>query len=173
MSGKPRHGMYNTPEHRAWGHMKDRCNNPKSQRYDRYGARGIRVCDKWMTSFEAFFADLGPRPSREHSLERLDNDGHYEPGNVVWATRDRQNNNKSTSKFIEFNGRRLTVAQWSQETGIPMRTLGSRLEAGWSEEDAITTPVESRPWNDGVKTAGMRISRKNHNRMDMYAEGAK
>lgn len=87
------HGMTKTPEYRAWASMRQRCANPKSARYDNYGGRGISVCDRWQ-SFEAFFADMGPRPTSEHSIDRIDNDGNYEPGNCHWATRSEQQQNK-------------------------------------------------------------------------------
>jgi hypothetical protein len=145
--GRPvKHGMHSSPENLAWRHMKDRCYNPKSQRYSRYGARGITVCERWRQSFEAFYQDVGPRPSPEHSIERLNNDGNYEPSNVVWAIRDQQNNNKSTSVFIEHSGERLTIAQWSKKLGISQKTLGERMKAGWTAEEIVTTPKEPRVW---------------------------
>lgn len=121
--------------------MKDRCYNPRSQRYDRYGARGIRVCERWRRSFVKFYEDLGPRPSPAHSLERLDNDGNYEPSNVMWALRDRQNNNKSTSRFIEFRGERLTLTQWANRLGIGTKTIEHRINIGWPIELALSLPV--------------------------------
>lgn len=135
--------------------MKDRCLNPSSQRYDRYGARGITVCQRWLDSFEAFLEDVGYRPSPSHSLERLDNNGNYEPVNVVWEMREHQDNNKSTNRVLEFNGKSQTVAQWSREIGIPVRTLGSRLETGWDAVSALTTPVEPRRW---TRSAGNRLT---------------
>src|SRR5689334_4957651 len=117
--GRPiKHGMWNKPEYKAWQKMKDRCYNPRSQRYDRYGARGIRVCGRWLASFEAFFEDLGPRPSPEHSLERTDNDGDYCPENCRWATRAEQNRNRSDNVLLEYEGRRLTRAEWAREMGM-------------------------------------------------------
>lgn len=145
--GRPvKHGWNGTPEHRAWGHMKDRCFNPRSQRYGRYGARGIAVCDRWKESFLAFIEDVGPRPSPKHSLERVNNNGHYEPGNVVWAEREQQANNKSTSVILEFRGESLSVNQWARRLGICNRTIGMRLNAGWSIEKTLTTPAEHRNW---------------------------
>lgn len=85
-----RHGMSTTPEHVLWRAINQRCHNPKHSSYRNYGARGIHVCDKWRRSFEAFFADVGRRPSPELTLDRRDNDGHYEPDNVRWATRSEQ-----------------------------------------------------------------------------------
>ncbi|WP_155054542.1 hypothetical protein [Streptomyces blattellae] len=89
-----KHGKRDTPEYRIWQGMKWRCLNPNYKPYPRYGGRGIKVCDRWIDSFEAFLADVGPRPSPKHTLDRLDNDGNYEPGNVAWRTYKEQAQNK-------------------------------------------------------------------------------
>ncbi|MGW3594974.1 hypothetical protein [Streptomyces sp. NPDC005167] len=101
-----RHGMRNTPEWWAWQGMRQRCTNPKSTEWHNYGGRGIRVCAEWMSSFEAFFAEVGPRPSGGHSLDRINNNGNYEPGNVRWATASQQQRN--TRRYVECRyGHRL------------------------------------------------------------------
>lgn len=89
-----RHGMTKTPEHKAWRQIKTRCNTLDNPRYSSWGGRGIKMCSEWENNFEAFFAYVGPRPSPGHSIDRIDNDGHYEPGNVRWATRTQQNQNR-------------------------------------------------------------------------------
>jgi hypothetical protein len=81
-------------EYGVWRAMRDRCNRPNNKKYSDYGGRGIGVCKEWNKSFEAFYAHLGPRPSKDHSIERMDNDGNYEPGNVKWATRSEQMKNR-------------------------------------------------------------------------------
>ena len=83
-----------TAEYRAWAHMRDRCYNPRRKDYRHYGGRGITVCPRWRESFQAFFDDMGPKPSPDLTLDRKDNDGNYEPGNVRWATRSQQNSNQ-------------------------------------------------------------------------------
>jgi hypothetical protein len=97
-----------TPEYRAWLHMRGRCYNPNVNRFENHGGRGIKVCDRWNESFEAFLADMGPRPSPTHSIDRYpDNDGNYEPGNCRWATPREQQGNKRTNVFVILNGQTL------------------------------------------------------------------
>lgn len=91
------HGGFGTPEYAAWGAMIQRCTNPRHPRWKYYGARGITICQRWRDSFPAFLADMGPRPSAGHSLDRVNNDGHYEPSNCRWATWPEQRANRSDS----------------------------------------------------------------------------
>lgn len=91
------HGLSNTSEYRIWSGMKERCSSPEHSAWDRYGGRGIRVCDRWINSFANFFTDMGQRPSKAHSIDRIDNDGNYEPGNCRWALPNEQRSNTSSS----------------------------------------------------------------------------
>lgn len=92
------HGMFNTPVYRAWAHMITRCYNKKTRDYKNYGGRGIEVCGKWRDSFTSFYNDMGDKPSNEHSLDRINNEGNYEPSNCRWATRSMQNRNQRPKK---------------------------------------------------------------------------
>ncbi len=144
-STKLTHGMTNTDEFKVWCSMKERCYNPKTSNYHRYGGRGIEVCDEWRDDFKAFYDFMGDRPSPVHSIERYDNDGDYSPDNCEWATAKEQANNTSRNKLFSFNGIELNPMQWSEKMGIPYSVLSQRLNhLGWSFAKAISTPVRHR-----------------------------
>jgi hypothetical protein len=133
------------PEYQTWAKMRRRCENPIDPVYHRYGARGIKVCDRWQ-SFAAFLEDMGPRPTPQHTIERVNNDGNYEPGNCRWADRTEQANNRRTSRILEHNGEALTVAEWARRTGLRQHTIMARIDRnGWSVERALTTPPRFNP----------------------------
>lgn len=143
---------HNHREYGIWNGMIQRCYNPNRARFNRYGGRGIRVCDEWRASFERFFADLGPSPSKTHSLERIDNDGHYEPGNVRWATKKEQSRNTRRNVPLTLNGETLLLTEWAKRLGTGHKTLSTRLDLlGWSVEKTLTTPID--------RTAGRFTSR--------------
>ena len=142
-------GRIPTPEYAIWQGMVKRCTVPSCNHFDRYGGRGISVCDRWR-DFRLFLEDMGDRPSTSHSIERINNDGNYCPENCKWATRDEQSNNRSNSTKITYNGKTLTSTQWQKETGIPHRQIRCRIfELGWTAERALTTPTDVRlhEWN--------------------------
>jgi hypothetical protein len=120
--------------------MKSRCYNPRNNRYYRYGARGIQVCDRWLHSFENFLADMGPRPSPKHSIDRIDNDKDYCPENCKWSTAREQARNRSSCRYLEHNGRRMLISDWAAELGVNRALLTKRLKRGWSVEQTLTTP---------------------------------
>lgn len=115
--------------------MMTRCHNPNATNFHRYGGRGIKVCARWSV-FEHFLADMGERPVGK-TLDRIDNDGNYEPENCRWATAEEQMNNCSINSHIDFAGRRQTVSQWAREIGICERALRYRINAGWPLERAL------------------------------------
>lgn len=113
------HGMSKSPEYIVWAGMHQRCYNPKHHKYARYGGRGIIICDRWRDNFMDFYADMGPRPSLKHSVEREDNNGNYEPSNCIWATMPVQARNTTTNNFISINGITLCVVDWCKVIGVP------------------------------------------------------
>ncbi len=139
-----KHGATDTPEHLVWKDMKRRCLAEDRPQYKNYGGRGVKVCKRWCDSFTVFLADVGVRPSPKHSIERIDNDGDYEPGNVRWATRREQSRNKRTSRLITFQGETLCLKDWAMKFGIRDDTLRYRLKAGWSMKRALTTSGKRR-----------------------------
>lgn len=120
--------------------MKRRCLNPNNFAYSRYGGRGITVCDRWLESFENFLVDMGEAPPGM-SLDRIDNDGNYKPGNCRWATPLEQGSNKCNNHLIEFEGKTQSLSQWANEYGIQVGTLWYRLKEGWLIEEALTKPL--------------------------------
>lgn len=133
--GNTRHGMRRTAEYRVWSNMLNRCQSPKCQMWHRYGGRGISVCERWLR-FENFFADMGPRPIGA-SLDRINNDGNYEPGNCRWATNVQQGSNTSQNRWIECNGETRTISQWAMVVGLTRLTIHKRLQRGWPVRRAL------------------------------------
>lgn len=144
MAGKPVHGLSLTPEYRAWQQMRLRCTDPKHKAYPSYGGRGITVCDRWLNSVEAFVADMGPKPSPAHELDREDNNKGYYPGNCRWVTRKVNDRNRRSNRLITMNGHTKTLAEWCEMYRIPGDTARWRLAAGWSPAEAFTTPVRPK-----------------------------
>lgn len=136
-----KHGGRRTSEYCIWSHMTGRCHNPANAAYKNYGGRGVFVCDKWRRDFTAFLADVGPRPSLHHSIDRIDNSKGYEPGNVRWATRQTQNRNTRSNRLIEWNGETRTLVEWAEYLGIDYYTMHARLKRGWSVDRAMTEPI--------------------------------
>ena len=137
------HGMRHTPEYNVWNAIKHRCNNPNTKCFESYGGRGIKMCDRWLSSFENFIEDMGRRPTPKHSVERSDNNGNYEPTNCYWATAEVQRRNTRRSRIIEFRGERLNLVDAAKKYNLEVRTLWHRLKIGWPVEKALLTPVKS------------------------------
>jgi hypothetical protein len=129
-----------TPEYSAWSYMKQRCTNPKAGKYALYGGRGIRVCARWLNSYESFLADMGRRPSDKHSLGRINSDGDYSPENCRWESDVEQNRNTSRNHVLTLHGETRTLAEWAQVTGLHYVAIRARLARGWTVEEALTLP---------------------------------
>jgi hypothetical protein len=128
-----------TTEYISWLAMRSRCERPTNNRYYTHGGRGVKVCERWL-KFENFLADMGKKPSPKHSVDRIDNDGHYEPSNCRWASPKEQSSNTRRNVFISHNGIILTAQQWADRTGINRRTILQRFRKGWPS-DRILKPV--------------------------------
>lgn len=123
-------------EYSIWTDLRNRCNNPNNRRFERYGRRGIRVCERWNT-FATFLSDMGPCPPGM-SIERINNDGDYEPQNCRWATPREQSRNNSRNRLLTFRGQTKCLADWGISTGISSDAIYTRLKAGWTIEEALT-----------------------------------
>lgn len=139
------HGKHGTAEFNILQGIKQRCFNTNSDAYKHYGGRGITVCDRWLgkDGLEQFIADMGLRPSPQHTIDRKDNDKGYSPENCRWATAKEQANNTRRNTFIEFNGETKTLSDWATTYGIKGPTLCQRLyRSKWTIEKALTTPIK-------------------------------
>lgn len=123
-----RHGMCNAPEYRIWKAIKERCSYVKHKSYSDYGGRGITVCDEWKDSFDNFYRDMGPRPSKDHTIERRESDKSYCKENCYWATRTEQNNNTRRNIFYVRNGVAKTLAAWCKELDLSYSTVYARMK---------------------------------------------
>lgn len=132
-----------TATYRIWTGMRTRCNNPRMPSWPHYGGRGIKVCERWK-KFENFLADMGEKPDGK-SLDRINNDGDYCPENCRWATDIEQHRNRSDNVFWTHNGATRTISEWAEVVGLNRHTLADRVrKSGWSIEQALTTPVQTR-----------------------------
>jgi hypothetical protein len=139
------HGKSHSWIYRVYAGMKNRCYNPQDKHFCRWGGRGITVCDEWKNSFQAFYDYVSQLPhfgEKGYSLDRINNDGNYEPGNVRWATNETQCNNRSNQIFLEINGVTKTIAQWAKESGVPYRTIHQRHIMGVTGDALIIKKTE-------------------------------
>jgi hypothetical protein len=126
------------PDYNVWRKMRQRCNDPKYEYYPHYGGKGVKVCARW-DSFANFIADMGPRPTPKHTIDRINNDGNYDPANCRWATMAEQNRNRSLNVYLEINGERKIATDVAKEYGISTKTLRRRFRDGHRGSDLITT----------------------------------
>lgn len=133
----------------VWHAMKVRCYNPNSKKYKCYGGRGIKVCNEWLNSFEAFYKWAMSNGYAENlTIDRIDNDGNYEPSNCRWITNKEQQNNRSNNKIISYNGKTLNISQWAELKKIPASVLYCRIyKYGWDFEKALNTPLRHKKKN--------------------------
>lgn len=130
------------PEYQVWKGMLKRCERKNHRAFANYGGRGITVCDRWK-SFVAFYEDMGKRPSLEHTLERKDVNGHYEPGNCKWATIKEQNRNTRNTIRVTYEGRKVALADLVEELGLSRSVVKMRLQYGWPLDVALSLPLQS------------------------------
>lgn len=130
------------PEYKAWANIKERCNNQKNKKYYDYGGRGITVCDRWMESFDNFFEDMGFRPIDKSSIDRIDNNGNYEPGNCRWSEPLQQANNKRNNRMLLVDGETKSIVDFAKEYGLKTATLKTRIYNGWSHDKAVKYPLK-------------------------------
>lgn len=133
------HRKSRTPEYKNWCGMRARCLNPNNEDYANYGGRGVTIWPAWQ-NFEVFLADMGPRPSPSHSIDRRDNDGHYEPTNCRWAAPVEQSNNRRSNHIVIWDGVTQTLAELVRAKGASYTRTMNRIRRGWSLEAAINTP---------------------------------
>lgn len=136
------HGGYKSPEYCSWASMIRRCTNPNFIQWKDYGGRGIAVCARWM-KFGNFISDIGKRPTKSHTLDRIDNNKGYFKENCRWATRKEQSNNRDVTVRITAFGVTRPLVDWSQDSGIKRDTIRSRLRSGWDSESSISLPLGS------------------------------
>jgi len=135
------HNMSGTSEYSSWESMKGRCLNPNRREYKNYGGRGIKICDEWL-SFDGFFKDIGKKPSKLHSLERIENDRGYYKENCKWATKHEQERNKRTNIYLTYNGEKLILNDLSKKVGLHQQTIIARVRKGLSVENAVNKPYK-------------------------------
>lgn len=155
-----KHGLCETDEFWILEGMKSRCYNPENKRYSRYGGRGITICQRWLDSPLNFLIDLGPRPSKQHSIERNDRNGNYEPGNCRWATLEEQANNRSNNHEITIGGVTKNITKWSADTGVCRTVILRRLKRGLAGEDLIKKTEKRLITANGITDTASGWSRR-------------
>jgi hypothetical protein len=165
--------VYKTREYSTWADMKQRCLNPKIKGYENYGGRGISVCSEWLI-FLNFYRDMGDRPEG-HSLDRIDNNGNYEPSNCRWATSAEQALNRFNIRILEYNGEIRPISEWAKIVGLSYSTLNQRVLHGWPVDKALFLPPDKRKPNvNGDSCGGYRYkdqARYNNKHLKKFQDG--
>jgi hypothetical protein len=163
IEGQARHGesarRKKTIEYRTWCAMIERCERAKNPCYHLYGGRGIKVCGRWRNSFEAFLEDVGRRPSSRHSLDRIDNNDGYRPGNVRWATWGLQSRNTRRNVIVTIEGVELCLKDAARVRGISYSAVVNRARRGWTLEEALELKARPRP-SKAPRDAAGKFSRR-------------
>lgn len=160
-----KHGLSKSDEYKIWAGMKVRCNDPNNNGYENYGGRGIAVCKRWLNSFDNFYKDMGRRPSKNHSIERIDNAKGYAPGNCRWATKQEQNKNTRRTARYTYLGKTQCLADWAQEYGLAYSMLRARIYMrGMTIEQALTTP--NRKGGNAIRP----VSERDYKTLLFYAD---
>ena len=137
------HGKNGTRLHHIWKSMHERCYCENHQQFKDYGGRGIIICDEWKNDFNSFYEwALNNGYQDNLTIDRINNNGNYEPENCKWSTRKEQSNNQRTNRLLTYNNKTQTVSQWAEEVGLNKHTLQTRISRGWSVEDALCRPVQ-------------------------------
>lgn len=134
----------------VWKRMRERCTSPNCPKFKDYGGRGITVCKRW-DSFELFVLDMGPRPSSKHQIDRIENDGNYEPGNCKWATNKENCRHRRSSRYLAYNGEILALCVWADKLGMSEETIASRIKRGWSVDKSLSLPRQD--YSDRMRKA--------------------
>lgn len=132
-----KHGQHGTVEYFTWKTIRQRCTNPNHPKYKLYGGRGISLCESWTSSFDNFWRDMGPRPTPLHSVDRIDNNGNYEPANCRWADKRQQSNNTRRCIMLTFYGKTMSASEWGRISQVSPTTIHARLRMGWSPKLAV------------------------------------
>lgn len=145
------HGMYKSTEHSSWRSMKNRCCNKNHMHYKNYGARGIKICNRWKNSFQNFYDDMGAKPSPKHSIDRIDNNGDYEPENCKWSTEIEQARNRRGTKMYTYKNETKYAREWMDIYEISNNVFYRRVNQGWSFDKIIETPINTKFRNNKSK----------------------
>ncbi len=152
-------------EYKSWCMMIQRCTSTTNQDYKHYGGRGITVFEEWRKSFDKFLEYMGKKPSREYSIERIDHNGNYEPGNVTWIHKSKQPLNSRRNNMITWNGKTQCLSEWAKETGLDYHTLQSRVHRfGWKPPELFKKP---KKMGNGADYRKKMFSSRNENSEDL------